>query len=105
MILKQFLKPDWRKIVIFIIVLIVIYFLPIYPCQTIISPWMGRPRHTKTEFIPVWYVISKRFNWGIKSDPLQTWNCNPLFILFLLIVLYLLSCLIIWIYDKVKKKS
>ena len=79
---KEFLKPDWRKIVITILLMI----LP-------------------TIFIK---GITDIFH----SCPVGMINCPPLFdwesfmVMFTisLIITYLLSCLIVWIYDKLKKK-
>jgi hypothetical protein len=95
MALKQFLKPDWRKIVIFVILFIVISFFPIYPCQLDVGYWEEKGGYTKTVFYPIWYVIQKGFNWGFKSEPLEIYSCNELFILIFIILFYLLSCLII----------
>jgi len=82
MTLKQFLKPDWRKIVLTII-LMILPFIFINATSTIIH-----------------------------SCPVGTENCTPIFdwesfsIMFIisLIVIYLISCLIVCIYNKVKKK-
>jgi len=78
---KQFLKPDWRKIVLTILLMI----------------------------LPTIFI--KGITSILHSCPVGTINCPPLFdwesfvVMFTisLIITYLLSCLIVWIYDKVKK--
>jgi hypothetical protein len=85
---KQFLKPDWRKIVIFIVLLIV--FLP-WKSDIIVGELYWR----------AW-----GFPWPIlahKEGLFLTLIYQGLIID--LIFWYLISCLIIWIYDKLKKKS
>jgi len=79
---KEFLKPDWRKIVITILLMII-----------------------PTIFIKAYTTV-------LHSCPIGMIDCPPLFdwklflqmIILVLIGIYLFSCLIIWIYDKVKKK-
>jgi len=76
-ILKQFLKSDWRKIVIFI------------PLSIVFAWEVGIPLRST---IPVG---------EISNVPLL----DPINLVINLIFWYLFSCLIIWIYDKLKKKS
>ena len=74
---KEFLKPNWKKIIIFVIIFII----------------------THTEEIPsVWKYVYQQvlINYGAISFT---------FILIIdALIIYFLSCLIVWIYDKVKKK-
>jgi len=99
MTLKQFLKPEWKKIVVFIIFFIGSLFLGKFGIEMLrrlfagclVSSLIGFPFVflTKIECITrkggaVWDLIS---------------------LLFDLIFWYLLSCFIVWIYDKVKKKD
>ena len=121
MILKQFLKPDWRKIVIFVLISILISLIPVYPCEIEV--------HGIDRSLPIFSM-----NYRIKSVPIymgiissimgedilsyeecgqsdEIWwiscKCYPLFSLpfslTVLIVSYLLSYLIIWIYDRLRK--
>jgi len=87
--LKQFLKPDWRKIVLTIILSLIVYFFLWFnniACvrEMMTGHCMGASR--KLEDIFIRYLQPQNF-------------------LAILILWYLFSCLITWIYDKVKKKS
>lgn len=84
MTIKQFLKPDWRKIAITVIIFIVlILFSHIFTgVSTAIDTATG--------------------GYYTTSSILTT---APHFIIFLFLISYLLSCFIVWIFDKVKKKK
>jgi len=86
--LKEFLKPDWRKIVIFIIFFIITFF-SIQKCapsgfsyNLILAPF-----YFYTPSVVRFYS-----------------NCETNFIplIFSFIHWYLLSCLIVWVYEKIK---
>ena len=84
--LKQFLKPDWRKIAVFVILFIIPFF---------IEPlWTGFP----LGFIPILCI-------ELGSCVLDYSIINYPFLMTDLIIWYLLSCLIVWIYDKFRKKK
>ena len=95
MTIKQFLKPDWRKTVIFV-VLFVIGFITF-----LISSSFGIRviPDSATEvliaiFLPIIFITQ------------SLGSSNIEFILSLAIIYwYILSCFIVWIYDKVKKKK
>ncbi len=74
---KKFLKPDWRKIVIFI------------PLSIVFAWGAGIPLRST---IPVG---------EISNVPLL----DPTNLVINLIFWYLFSCFLVWIYDKIKKKS
>ena len=91
--IKQFLKPDWRKIVIFVILFIfgigisilsnsclgcynVSTGLPLGFYEQIFWP----PEMEKTNFLMLNFIID-------------------------IVILYFFSCLIIWIYEIIKKKK
>jgi len=133
--LKQFLKPDWRKIVIFILIIIfdsLIYYLlfcsyigrpAVYFCK---PPILSIPNYfesgcdgtfknhdliNKENFIswrcdrPTESVLSSYY----KEPYIYFENCGTcnsiLGIFYLplnLVYQYLLSCLIVWVYDKFK---
>jgi len=106
---KKFLKPDWRKIVVFIIVLFL--WLILFTSTIVVFPesfpkLSVRPMHISTGVIvgyPVFLVKLKYvFINNIFYPFYYIWNFSNLLIN--ITVWYLLSCLIIWIYDKVKKK-
>jgi hypothetical protein len=82
---RQFLKPDWRKIVVFIILLII--------------------------FLPFKYsLIRGELPVPVKGLPLPIWiedvysSLLKIFLIIDLIFWYPISCFIIWIYDKLKKE-
>ena len=100
--LKQFLKPDWRKIVMFIVLLII--FLVIYKYKLSLMtgelpfsfPVKGLP-------LPIYIGCPEKM-----ECPERTEGFEKLLKVFLIIDLffwYFISCFIIWIYKKVKKKS
>jgi len=88
MTLKQFLKPDWRKIITFVILFVVsLYYTYYEACPELCYPTRGLP-------LPI-------------QGAGYTKAISNLLIIFLMIDLifwYFISCLIVWIYDKVKKK-
>jgi len=83
---KEFLKPDWRKIVIFVIILLVFSFMPTYYNLNVFD-----------------YII-----WTFTGVPCPGGYCdkglkNLIPAIVLLIMWYLISCIIVWIYHKLKK--
>jgi len=107
---KQFLKPDWKKIVIFTIIFLITplpgfwsnmdVFLynqkcPKCPLPTPLSGEMDS-NIMKMLINPNEFYNVRSFYYDITG--------NPFYFISLLIIFYLLSCLIIWVYNKVKKK-
>ena len=97
---KEFLKPDKKKIVILIVIMILsfLYRTPPYDSLMILTYILNLPFFLVDS-------ISKIFNiFGNLSNE----NFEKLLILIFLILIlsywYLLSCLISWIYNKLKKK-
>ena len=113
---KQFLKPDWRKILVTIIIFILFFFFWYY-----FFNWLPS--------VPEWFGCCNSIEEGKKISEICEdmpgcctienfeEKCNSIFnsrkerifynnmILFIFFILsYLISCFIIWIYDKVKKK-
>ena len=76
---KQFLKPDWRKIVL-TIVLMIIPSLFITSYSIYVASCVGCGYFFNFESFGILFVIS-------------------------LIITYLLSCFIVWVYDKFRKKK
>jgi len=96
---KEFLKPDWRKIVI-TLALIGLSFLYIYEplIADAYEAYRGLPLFYWKYFVGAGPLIE-----GMEvPEPVTEFLYFNLIID--LIFWYLLSCLIIWIYDKVKKK-
>jgi len=101
---KKFLKPDWRKIVLALVLSLILPFFSTSgwdctetPCGShyfYIMPIVGG-------FVNLMEFLKRLILSGVPFEALLM----PL-ILFLIsfIISYLLSCLIVWIYDKVKKK-
>lgn len=106
---KEFLKPNRRKVVVFVILLFIITYviniLTEFVFKLIVEPYLGKPySYIDSIFgLPTFYFqecVLDRYSAG--------YVCNYRFdsIVFIanLIIWYLISCLLIWIYDKVKKK-
>jgi len=99
---KEFLKPDWRKIVLTVIIFLLITFLPLLlgfcapistlvggkQCLLVIQPLFM--------FLPSGSISYKPIATGLYFVPSLYWILDIIFY-------YLLSCLIVWIYDKLKK--
>lgn len=87
---KEFLRLDWRKIVIFVIFVILSVIVPF---RSILGSWVDTG--------PI-------FNYESIVCGEEPFSCSPQiflpYMIFNLVFYYLLSCLIVWIYDKVKKK-
>lgn len=86
---KEFLKPDLRKIVVFIILFISSSFI-----------------YFNTDF----YFLGFPMSFYVRTPcfgltcPGWIWGFSLQYLLVDLVIWYLVSCLIVWIYDKVKKK-
>jgi len=119
---KQILKPDWRKILIFIVISILISLFPIYPCELEIHGVVSLPAfgvYPRTKLVPIFIgILSSIVGEDILSYQEcglsdETWwtscKCNFLFSLpfslIVIIVSYLLSCFLIWIYEKYRSKK
>jgi hypothetical protein len=91
---KKFLKPDWKKIVVFVVIFGLVGFLvwPSFIWATDTPTSIGFPF---TFYVP-------EFRWGPVYSPARF---SVSFLTLDIIFGYLISCLIIWIYDKRKKKS
>lgn len=95
---KEFLKPDWRKIVIFLILIFIVIFLIGIPYWAYPMCEPGGKCPLLFHFTPPNKIISSNIHLlnGFRIDWLT-------FIVELLII-YILSCLIVWIYGKKFKK-
>ena len=92
---KQFLKPDRKKIIVFFvfvfIILLYLLFGPIFPIvgDVLLS-------------IPLFSLMCPVFG---SSNSIFCLIQNILVIIIIPLYWYLLSCLIVWLYDKVRKKE
>jgi hypothetical protein len=105
MTIKQFLKPDWRKIVIFLILLLGLTYLINYISKLYydiyISPYVGVALYNIIPILgyPSFYFEECHFESGC------VYQFDSLNLLLNFVVWYLLSCLIVWIYDKFRKRK
>jgi hypothetical protein len=111
---KEFLKPDWRKIVLTVIILFLVTFLPVLlgfcthvdfqciklskcvTCVLAIQPFFVFLPYTGISYTPIgltniYYISSSYWILNYWVLDIITW--------------YLLSCFIVWIYDKFRKKK
>lgn len=91
--IKQFLNPDWRKIVVFAITL-VFMFLYVYNCYPPYSSGICEARG----FSLIYY----NYHTVSKMPPEGETSIFYLELIIDLITWYLLSCIIVFIYDKFK---
>jgi hypothetical protein len=99
--LKQFLKPDWRKIVVFIVLLII--FLVIYKYKlSLMAGELPSSFPAKGLPLPIYIGCPEKMECPEKTEGSE--KLLKLFLIINLIFWYFTSCFIIWIYDKVKKK-
>ena len=92
--LKQFLKPDWRKIVLTIIFCVIVYL--VNPSCQDCSEGLSSARKFP---IPFFIIIIVDFISGFRISDF-IWLIAIITVFFY----YLFSCLIFWIYDKIRKK-
>jgi len=102
MSIKKFLKPDWRKIVIFVILFLITTFVPFFTAE-------AYNMTSGERFISRFSLANILFNcfWGnIYENFLYKQECSQSIQFFVLLIIldYLLSCFIVWIYDKFRKK-
>jgi len=94
--IKKFLKPNWRKIVLFIIIFVLLFYSeiickPMYVKTTAHYDFTGTSKSSEGWLYPCGFLSQ------IVKDSIT-------YLLLSLLISYFLSCLIVWIYDKVKKK-
>ncbi|MDI6826077.1 MAG: hypothetical protein QMD36_02685 [Candidatus Aenigmarchaeota archaeon] len=103
---KEFLKPDWRKILVFVISIImgiVVTHPLIYPEYSYSFPFLPLPFETvEIRAVPCPPGAHERIP-GVIPDCMESVIILQN-ILLNLVSYYLISCLIVWIYDKVRKK-
>ena len=93
---KQFLKPDWRKIVISVVLFIILSYL------------INNPFYTEDKGFPLVFLDFAVYGPALLPSGTIVDYRGPVFSLMNLIIdlifWYILSCFIIWIYDKFKKR-
>jgi len=100
---KEFLKPEWGKIVIFVILMAVTYFYE--------SNWwiLGPDVHFHGLPLP-YYQCTTEYLPHTPVDTYCNFKVGPdafpyIWLVIDVIFWYFISCLIVWIYDKVKKNE
>ncbi|MCX6821528.1 MAG: hypothetical protein NTW30_01990 [Candidatus Aenigmarchaeota archaeon] len=94
MIIKEILKPDWKKLILCILLPSIPSFIASF-INAIQIAFIFRP-----------FYMTVLFSTGILN--LRTfvdYMLAGVATILDLIYIYLLSCLIVWVYDKVKKKK
>ncbi|RLC35741.1 hypothetical protein DRH29_05895 [candidate division Kazan bacterium] len=109
--IKQFLKPDWRKILLTVVITIFSYIpfiCPSPPPDLFVKPPQCYP--VITLFLEL--LISLYYSLGLPGErgsimvPRDISNIVLyMFLAIEAIVIYLLSCLIIFIFDKLRSKK
>jgi len=100
--IKQFLKPDWKKILLTVVITIFSYIpfiCPSPPPDLFVKPPQCYPVITLFLELPISLYYSLGFPGGISNIVLY------IFLAIEVIVIYLLSCLIIFIFDKLRSKK
>ena len=91
--IKQFLKPDWRKFLLFAIFLFSAFYL-----------LLGSAPYVPPEYRGLYYYVVEFFYMFLAFPIFFVIWSDTLILIIEVIYLYLLSCLIVWIYDKYKKE-
>jgi len=103
---KQFLKPDWKKISAFVIFLI-LYLIGVF-YVFVFMEYVPKPSWLLVFDVFMMILALPMYIFQILF-PVMEFEIGILIIIvaysLLIIYWYLLSCLIVWIYDKVKKKK
>jgi hypothetical protein len=107
---KEMLKPDWRKIVIFVIILLITP-LPGFWSNMDISLYnqkcpkcpLPTPLSGEMDSNIMKMLINSDEFYNVKSFYYDI-RGEPFYFITLLIIFYIISCFIICVYDKIKKK-
>jgi len=101
--LKEFLKPDWRKIVLTIIIIIAwILLLRFIVLKTVVFCYTCPVTCLNGNYVN-YLIVPGVCNCCVSL--LEVYNNYLWNLIIPFIFSYFLSCLIIWIYKKVKKKK
>jgi hypothetical protein len=104
---KQFLKPDWRKILIFVIMIVIYLFEFLVANASFCGPQVIITSRQNCSHYYTKYWVSPCSLFCGEPDFLTSLINTIYYPLWLIgiIILYLLSCLIVWIYDKSRKRK
>jgi hypothetical protein len=94
---KQFLKLDWRKIVITVVIFIM--------QSLIFLVWLGSWLGGSDLGLPFVFYRVGSSAMGIRGAVWEKDSFSLYYLVVDLIIWYILSCLIVWIYDKFRKKK
>ena len=97
--IKEFLKPTIWKIIIFIILLNILVFLPVIPVLVVVFCFAG-PCPPVLRFIQ----LNKISEYMAKHTVIIS-TPTIVGIIIEILILYLISCLIIFGYNKIRKKT
>jgi len=107
MTLKKFLKPEYRKLVVFVILVCIGFLIYVITPKAVTTG--PSPPPTIGEYITslIILILFIPFFITFLIVPISFSILNYIYgtgIILTFIYWYLLSCFIVWIYDKVKKK-
>lgn len=95
---KEFLKPNGRKIIVFVILILICFFSLSFLVLVDLFGMGG-----VSPYLMAWVIV----NWPLVLGSLVTGKVIvgllPIFIIMDIFWFYSLSCIIIWLYDKIKK--
>lgn len=107
---KQFLKLDWRKIVVFVIILFLEFqlFMIIfrYPPELPIQAFCCKDFEETGTMSDHCKEINLTAEDCLKYENIRKTEAfyNLLVLIFDIVIVYIISCFIVWIYDKLRKK-
>lgn len=104
--IKQFLKPDWRKIVILLAMIgFTFYGLRVYVDNVFYISFLSKISIVFTAIVIFFSRFAGAF---LVGDPGPEGLPNYVYLIgyvLSFLVFYIFSCLIIWVYNKLKKKN
>ncbi len=96
---KKFLKPTRKKVLVFVILCVILLFIPIILCN-ITYPYPDAP--IKTSLCSPFQCILDIVNPTIGGS---CSHCNWIYAIFVVFIFYLFSCMILFAYDKFRVKK
>jgi len=109
---KEFLKPDWKKLSLFVIIFFVVTFFlylnainqPVHICNCPMITGEQESANRLSSLLGIFYFGSNNecLCFGLTSSMMFSSTINLLVIIFLS---YFLSSLVVWIYQKLRKKK
>ena len=111
---KQFLKPDWKKIIIFLVLICYFYFMLNSPSTYCVGAGIPPKIVCSSNIEMIRQSTFSFFEYSqhpsyfdLTLEKQKTYNLiiNLGLLVLLPLVSYILSCLIVWIYDNFRKKK